>query len=421
MKSRLVAAALAALSLAACATTPPGPRPGPSTVPSEPQVKPWEPPLILEISALPGWGTEDHARAFAAFRETCRAAKDAAMVRICTRAQAAGPLGPSDARAFFETEFVAETLSGEGVLTAYYAPVYEARRKPDAEFSAPLRPKPADLKVVDAGLFDPAQAGRAGAAIDPGSGLPLLPYPDRANIESTAPDGALAWMRPEDLFFLQIQGSGALVFEDGRRMKALYAANNGRPFVGIANAMRDRGLLAAGDTSGEAIHAWLAANRGPQADELMQLNPRYAFFRLGPDDGRPPVGAANIPLPAGRAVAIDRAHHPMGEVLWVDAEAPLLKGAFPAYRRLVVALDTGGAIQGPVRADLYLGEGAAAGKEAGRVRHTLRLYRLRPRALPARVDPTRVDEKGSHLKTTTLSIPPDLAQVSGTGSRDALP
>ncbi|CAN7158442.1 MltA domain-containing protein [Phenylobacterium sp. LjRoot219] len=380
MNLRLVAAALAALSLAACATTPTAPPPGPSPVPLPPPLQPAE--RILPLSALPGWVADDHASAFAAFRATCGAAKDAALARVCARARAAGPLAAPAARAFFETEFVAETMDGQGVLTAYYAPVYEARRAPDGEFSAPLRPKPANLKVVDAGLFDPAQAGRASAAFDPGSG-PLLPYPDRSNIEAAAPDDALAWLRPEDLFFLQIQGSGALVFEDGRRMKALYAANNGRPFVGIANVMRDRGLLAAGDTSGEAIHGWLAANRGPEAQALMQLNPRYAFFRLAPDDGRPPVGAANIPLPAGRAVAIDRAHHPMGEVLWVDAEAPLLKGAFPAYRRLAVALDTGGAIQGPVRADLYLGEGAAAGKEAGRVRHTLRLYRLQPRdALP---------------------------------------
>lgn len=389
MKLRLVAAALAVLSLAACATTPPAPRPGPSPVPAPSEINPGPPlagpqPVILPLARLTGWAEEDHAAAFAAFRTTCGAAKDTAMMRVCARARAAGSLGPSDARRFFETEFaVAEMIGGSGVLTAYYAPVYAARARPDAEFSAPLRPKPTDLKMVDAGLFDPAQAGRPGAAFDPGSGLPLLPYPDRANIEATAPDGALAWLRPEDLFFLQIQGSGALVFEDGRRMKALYAANNGRPFVGIANVMRDRGLLAAGDTSGEAIHAWLAANRGAQADALMELNPRYAFFRLVPDDGRPPVGAANIPLPAGRAVAIDRAHHAMGDLLWIDGEAPLLNGAFPAYHRLVVALDTGGAILGPVRADLYLGEGAAAGKEAGRVRHSLRMYRLLPRdALP---------------------------------------
>ena len=111
----------------------------------------------------------------------------------------------------------------------------------------------------------------------------------------------------------------------------------------------------------------------------MRLNPRYAFFSLAPDDGRQPVGAANVPLPPGRAIAVDPGFHQMGELFWVDAEAPILAGAFPAYRRMVTALDTGGAIKGEVRADLYLGLGQAAGAEAGRVRHTLRLFRLVPK------------------------------------------
>jgi membrane-bound lytic murein transglycosylase A len=314
----------------------------------------------------------------AAFQQTCGAARDPAMARTCRGARAMGPLDAEQARRFFEANFVAERSSVEGVLTAYFAPEYPARRAPDAEFSAPVRGKPADLKVVDAGLFDPTLAGRPSAAVDGGDGR-LLPYPDRAAIEATPPGQALAWMRPEDLFFLQIQGSGVLTFEDGKRLKALYAANNGRPFVGVANAMRDRGLLARENTSGEAIRRWLADHRGPDADEIMRLNPRYAFFSLAPDDGRQPVGAANVPLPPGRGVAIDPAFHAMGELLWLDAEAPILAGAFPAYRRLVVTLDTGGAIKGDVRADLYLGLGAAAGAEAGRVRHTLRMFRLVPK------------------------------------------
>jgi membrane-bound lytic murein transglycosylase A len=365
VKLRPVAAALAALTLAACATAPPRPRPGVS-------------PEALPLAALPGWGEDDHAAAFAAFRETCGATKDPRLASACRRAQADSLLEEAAARRFFEVNFLAEPQPGEGVLTAYYAPVYEARHAADGEFSAPMRARPADLKAVDAGLFDAAQAGRPGAAIESGSGPPQ-PYPARAEIEASAPGAALAWLRPEDLFFLQIQGSGVLVFEDGRRMKALYAANNGRPFVAIAGAMRDRGLLPAEDLSAEAIHAWLAAHRGPEAQALMQLNPRYAFFRLEPDDGRPPLGAAGLPLPAGRAVAVDPARHPMGELLWIDGHAPLLAGARPTYRRLVVALDTGGAIQGPARVDLYLGEGASGGAEAGRVRHALDLYRLRPR------------------------------------------
>jgi membrane-bound lytic murein transglycosylase A len=111
----------------------------------------------------------------------------------------------------------------------------------------------------------------------------------------------------------------------------------------------------------------------------MRLNPRYAFFRLAPDDGLPPMGAAGIPLPAGRAIAVDLSRHSLGELYWIDGTTPLLAGAFPAYRRLVTALDTGGAIKGDIRADLYLGQGPAAGAEAGRVRHTLRLHRLVPR------------------------------------------
>jgi membrane-bound lytic murein transglycosylase A len=373
MRWGVVAAAFAALAVAACATPyehgpiPPGypPLPAPAPRPSPPP----EPPRVVELSQLPGWAAEDHDRAFEAWRATCHASRDRAVADLCARARALGPIARGDGRVFLERAFRAERLGpSDGVLTAYFAPVYEARRRPDAEFSAPVRPKPADLVVADGGIVL--------RTLPDGS---AEPYPDRAAIEATPIDRPLAWMRPEELFFLQVQGSGVLTFEDGTRVKALYAANNGQTFAGIANPMRDRGLLARDNTSGDAIRNWLAAHRGPDADQIMRLNPRYVFFRLTPDDGRPPVGAANIPLPAGRAVAVDPAFHGMGDLLWIDAEAPLLAGAFPAYRRLATALDTGGAIKGQVRADLYLGEGVAAGAEAGRVRHTLRLYRLVPR------------------------------------------
>lgn len=373
MRRGAVAAVFAALSVAACATsTEHGPPPPGFPAPAQPQpprLPPPEPPRRIELSALPGWATEDHDAAFEAWRANCIAVRDKAVADLCWRARSVGPIARSDGRAFLERAFQAERIPGEGVLTAYFAPVYEARRRPDAEFSMPVRPKPADLVVADGGIVL--------RVLPDGS---AEPYPDRAAIEATPIAQPLAWMRPEELFFLQVQGSGVLTFEDGRRMKALYTAHNGRTFAGVANPMRDRGLLPRDNTSGDAIRNWLAAHRGPDADEIMRLNPRYAFFRLAPDDGKPPVGAANIPLPAGRAVAIDPAFHAYGEMLWVDAEAPLLAGAFPAYRRLAMALDTGGAIRGEVRADLYLGQGAAAGAEAGRVRHTLRLYRLVPRS-----------------------------------------
>ena len=358
------------LFLAACATTPPpkvtpGPTPGPGPAPAPvEQVQP------ETFSDLPGWDTEDHAAAFAAYRSVCGAAHDPLATVVCRRARSVQTLAEPQARAFFEDNFRPERIVGEGVLTAYFAPEYPARKAADPEYSAPLRPRPADLVLGGPSGKDPMQRLADGT---------LGPYPDRAAIETAGPGDALAWMRPEDLFFLQIQGSGVLTYEDGSRIKALFSATNGRPFVGVANLMRDQGLLAPDNISGESIRAWLAAHRGPEAEAVMRLNPRFAFFRLAPDDGQPPIGAAGLPLPAGRAVAMDASRHSMGEVFYIDATAPILTGAFPTYRRLVTALDVGGAIKGDIRADLYLGQGPAAGTEAGRVRHTLRLHRLVPR------------------------------------------
>lgn len=310
----------------------------------------------LPLSSLPGWAEEDHRAAFEAFRTTC--ADTSVMVAACASARQAGTLGPRAAREWLEARFVAQPVQPDpgsnGLLTGYFAPAYQARERPDAEFSGAVRARPADLV-----------AGQ--------------PYAQRAEIEAR-PSEALAWMRPEELFFLQIQGSGTLTFPGGRRLRAVYAADNGRPFVGVAKVMREQGLLPDNGTSGEAIRGWLAANRGAAAQAVMNANPRYIFFRLQPDDDREPAGAAGVPLPPGRAIAVDPGRHAYGELFWLDAQAPALSGAFPTYRRMVTALDTGGAIRGAVRADLYLGRGAAAGVEAGRIRHTLRMWRLVPRA-----------------------------------------
>jgi len=197
-------------------------------------------------------------------------------------------------------------------------------------------------------------------------------------IDLAASDDAIAWMRPEDLFFMQIQGSGVLVFPDGSRKRAAYAGDNGKPFVGIARVMVRDGLLPQNGASGDAIRHWLSAHAGFEADQVMRKNPRYVFFRMGEDAGGEPLGAAGVPLPPGRAIAMDSTHHSFGVPYWIDAEAPSLAGAAPRYHRLAVALDTGGAIRGPIRADLYFGTGDAAGREAGRVKHVLRLARLVP-------------------------------------------
>jgi membrane-bound lytic murein transglycosylase A len=271
--------------------------------------------------------------------------------------QTSRPVTPTMARAFFESGFTVVAARREdgmpGLLTSYFAPEYPARRTPDAEFDMPVRPRP---------------AGWTRGQV----------LPDRAAVEAAPPTDALAWMRAEDLFFMQIQGSGYLTFEDGSTARAAYAADNGQPFTGIARPMAEQGLLPANGTSGEAIRAWLAAHRGPEARAVMALNPRYIFFAMDPDDGGQPNGAAGIPLTARRSIAIDPAHWRYGDLVWISADGGNLVGARASYQGLVVALDTGSAIRGPVRADFYMGRGDTAGEEAGAVRHPLRMWRLVP-------------------------------------------
>jgi membrane-bound lytic murein transglycosylase A len=303
------------------------------------------------FAELPGWAADDHMAAFGAFVAACPLQRDPSLIRICERAQADASPNEDQSRRFFETYFRPMLAADPGLLTGYFTPIYEARLQREGEFTAAVRPRPSSTT-----------ASRE----------------DRAVIEERPAHQALAWLRPEDLFFLQIQGSGVLVFDDGARWRAVYDGANGAPFLAIARPMLRRGLLEGGQASAAAIHDWLARHRGPEADKIMDLDRRYVFFRLEPDDGQTPMGAAGIRLPPGRSAAVDPAYHAMGELLWLDAEAPTLAGAFPHYERLVVALDTGIAIKGDSRADLYLGEGPEAGLEAGRVRHILRLYRLVP-------------------------------------------
>ena len=369
VKVRGAAAALLLSLLAACAGGPPvTSTPGPIAVPTSPspveprpiQPRP-EPARGPGPASLPGWDAEDHLAAFNAFAYGCRVSRDAATRTQCDRAlhirRTSRPVTPSMARAFFEAGFTVvaaqTTEGGAGLLTSYFAPEYSARRTPDAEFDAPVLAPPAGW--------------RRGQTLPP-----------RAAIEAAPDPAALAWMRPEDLFFMQIQGSGYLTFEDGSKARAAYAADNGQTFVGIARPMAQQGLLPQNGTSGDAIRGWLADHRGSEARAVMALNPRYIFFKLDPDDGGDPAGAAGIPLPARRAIAVDPAHWRYGDLVWISADGGNLPGARGGYQGLVMALDTGSAIRGPVRADLYMGRGEAAGAEAGAVRHPLRMWRLIP-------------------------------------------
>jgi membrane-bound lytic murein transglycosylase A len=419
-------AACAALVLQACASTPsPGVAGKQAQFPSTDRSiePPPSPSQYLRFADLPGWNQDDHAAGLDAFRATCGVSKDPAVADVCQRARDLGRQDEMVSRAFLEANFRPVPVGGGGLLTAYFAPRYEGRMSRQGPFTEPLRARPSDLVVLDLTRIPGAMASSAGdpvsvdlsqAAVPPMDAASATrrvtlditrwdpppkgtritgrirngrfePYPDRAAVIRSEPETVLAWMKPEDLFFLQIQGSGVLTFPDGRQMKAAYAIGNGKSFVGIAIPMRNQGLLADNNTSGDRIHAWLADHRGPEAEAVMDLNPSYVYFTLAPYDGSEPAGAAGVPLPPGRAIAVDSSQHRYGNLYWIDAAAPSLAGAFPAYRRLAMALDTGGAIKGAVRADLYMGTGEAAGAEAGRVKHQLKMYRLAPVGGPTTV------------------------------------
>ncbi len=388
--------ALAGLLASACGLSPPPPTTPHGSPPVRTPFRATPPPTTPAsapapiggdaFAAIPGWSEEDHAAALRAFQRGCGAARDETMRAACRRARQLAPDTPDGAaRQFFQFNFVPVAVPGEGVLTAYFSPEYPARRWPEGAYTAPVRPPPT------AGASAPAPADPAAGGLDPVQDLLDAPpasspmqFAPRAAIEAAPAPDALAWMRPEDLFFLQIQGSGVLVFPDGARAKAAYAGDNGQTFTPIARAMVRAGYLQPDRAGADAIRGWLAGHPGDPARTVMDWNPRYVFLHLSPDDGRDPAGAAGVPLPPGRALAVDPSRHGYGELYWIDASDPLLSGAARRYRRLALALDTGSAIRGDVRADLYTGRGAAAGAEAGRVRHTLRLVRLVPVASAGR-------------------------------------
>ena len=378
------------LFVAACAehpVTPPVVTPPvtpPVTQPVTPPAVPNPVPEAIRLDTLPGWATSDAFIALEALRATCNYKHGRQYADVCTAVAAQEFQTPDEIKAFLDSHLqleVAPVPGATGTLTGYFVPDYDAVYAPTAEFSQPVRPRPADLVTVAGSQMTPPQTATKVAARKVGS--TYVAYYARADIEQM-PVTAAYYMRPEDYFFMQLQGSGFLHMPDGKQVYAAYSADNGQPFVGIAKVMVQQGLLASNQTSGDNIHAWLAAHRGPDAQAVMNADPRYAFFAIQPDQTEP-LGAAGIPLPPGSAVAIDPAFHDLGDLYWLDAAVGgnALDNAFPVYQRMVSALDTGGAIKGDVRADLYVGHGDRAGTEAGRIKHVLHMYKIVPYVVAA--------------------------------------
>lgn len=333
-------AALALLLLAGCVTTPPPPR-----------ERLWR----VGFSDLPGWGDSDFEKARASFQRSC-----AALLARPDSQPLDGPgyggdtgdwRGPcsdtsGNARTFFESRFTPYAVDGTALFTGYYEPLIRASRSQHDQYQTPVYGLGADPVTVDR------------AAIDAG------------NI--TAP--VLMWTDdPITFFFLQIQGSGRARLDDGTFVRLAYAGQNGQPYTAIGRTLIDQNELTRETVSLQTIRAWLLAHPD-RAQAVMETNQSYVFFREAPIDD-PALGAQGtlgVNITPLASIAVDRHLHPLGAPFYVAAEGP------DPVHALAVAQDTGGAIKGVNRADIFFGAGEEAERRAGQLKAQGRLYVLLP-------------------------------------------
>lgn len=348
----------------------------------------------LGFEALPGWRQDRQAEAIPALRASCAAitglprgqslggggtiqATAESLAPACA-ALATLPPGDGAAREFFERHFRPVAL-GEGTLTGYFEPALRGSLTRSARFATPLLARPPELVEADLGSHVAELRGRRIAGVVRQGRL--HPFHDRTAIIAGALAGRgleLAWVDdPADAFFLQIQGSGRVLLEDGRMLRLGYAGWNGFPYVAIGRFLLEQGALTRESVSMQSIRAWMDAAGPAEAAALMARNPSYVFFRVleaAPDAG--PLGTQGVALTPMRSVAVDRTEIPLGLPFWIAGRDP--PGDAP-LRLLAIAQDTGGAIRGLARADLFTGWDEAAAARAGRMRDAAAMFVLVPR------------------------------------------
>lgn len=313
------------------------------------------------MAALPGWQEDDLATAWPALLASCtrlRAAPQALAWRAGCDAAAGLSDAPAAAKRAFLEAWLAPEDHGTGLLTGYYEPELRGALGPWQRYRTPLRAPPPGLAP---GAVLPPRAAIEGGALD-GVALPLVWVDD-----------------PVDAFFLEVQGSGRVRLPGGGVLRLGYAGRNGQPYVAIGRLLIERGAIPRESMSMQAIRAWLAAAPPDQARALLDANGSYVFFRildgLAPEEG--PLGTLQVPLTPGRSLAVDPAQVPLGAPVWVVATDPV--DGTP-IRRLMLAQDTGGAIRGRARGDLFFGWGEAAERRAGLMQdRAARIWVLTPR------------------------------------------
>jgi membrane-bound lytic murein transglycosylase A len=385
---------------------------GPSAAQPEPLRLPDAALEPIEWNALKGWPADDHAAAFATFLASCRPLIRSgltqgekrpmypALIEVCRRALAAGRLTDDQARLFLERNFrplrITKLGDNAGLLTGYYEPIVDGSRFPTGIFKVPIYRRPPDL-VPPLHSAGPGFPNRGQSLRRTNSGA-LVPYYDRSEILDGALDGKhleICWIKNQsDALTIQIQGSARVHLEDGAMLRINYDGHNGYPFVPLSRILIERNIIPREEMSLERIRDWAHAN--PQStEELLRQNRSFMFFRIvGLSDDRRPaglqetprereaIGAQGISLTAGRSIAVDNALHVYGTPFFIDADLPLTdekRGS--RFDHLMIAQDTGFAIVGPARADIFWGAGDRAGQLASHVHHPGNFAMLVPREL----------------------------------------
>jgi membrane-bound lytic murein transglycosylase A len=362
-----------------------------------------QPPLKLRnaqvepvtYASLDGWADDDHAAAFGAFLKSCKAILSGtkamrvarpiygALFQVCTRAVTVGKADRDTARKFFEQNFrpvrIARIGDDDGFLTGYYETEFDGSRFPSAEYTVPIYAKPSNL-VMPA----PRPAGKSSGKIGRRLGLrKVVPYYDRTEIENGILAGRgleICWLKnPVDAFFAQIQGSTRIKLDTGQTLRLNYDAHNGLPYTAVGKFLIDRGIVSKEDMSMDKIRDFMEANP-EEGKELRRKNRSFVFFReVGLADHEESIGAQGVPLTAGRSLAMDKGIHVYGTPFWIEAELPIdSEKPETRFRRLLIDQDTGSAITGPARADIYFGSGEEIGHIAGRIKQHGKFVMLVP-------------------------------------------
>ncbi|RYH10880.1 murein transglycosylase A [Tropicimonas sp. IMCC6043] len=305
---------------------------------------------ILSFDQLDGWAQDDHAAALEVFLNTCDIPDGPEWQGLCKLAREKG-----GGRSFFELFFRPVLIGGEeeALFTGYFEPELRGSLTRTEKFRYPLFARPKDLPEGE-------------------------PWASRAEIEEFGLlDGRgleIAWVEdPVELFFLQIQGSGRIRLPGGQLLRVGYDGHNGHSYRSVGQELIRRGIYKAHQVSAEVIKSWVRRNpvEGPR---LLRHNPSFVFFRevTGNDPDSGPIGAMNRPVTAGRSIAVDPDYTPLGAPVWIE------KGGAEPMHRLMIAQDTGSAIKGRQRADIFFGTGGTAGRAAGKTRDPGRMIVLMP-------------------------------------------